>query len=116
MSERFDVYQEAKNYFKSLLECYKRNKARVTLGELMDLDEYGYEYSIYTADLFRAVADDLRILAYAVDVEDEFGGGIANNPLWINEAISRYIRDSYGDKTADYFGIEVEDDEDDADE
>lgn len=114
-----NVYDEAKDHFGALLDNYEgSNKASVTLSELVDDDGHctEYVYSVYNSTLFEAISDDLRLLGYAEDIEKEFDTGIATNPMLINEAIFRYMLDEYGNKTADYFDIEVEDEEEEEEE
>ena len=115
----FNIYSEAKDYFQELLDNYEgTDKASVTLDELIENDDYrtGYEYSVYNSTLFEAIAEDLHILGYAEELEKEFDQGIATNPLLINEAIFRYIRDEYGNKIAEYFDIEAYDEDEETEE
>jgi hypothetical protein len=106
----FNVYTEARDYFEQLLGSYNGDDSdEITLQELHDelRDSVEYSYSVYNSSLFEAISEDLTLLGYAQDVEQEFGVGIATNPLMINVAIEQYILETYGDKTADYFDIEV---------
>lgn len=106
-----NIYNEAKNYFEELLnnidmDNYEKEEIEeMTLNELIIEDDYRteYLYSVYNGTLFEVIANNLNLLGYAEELENEFGQGIAANPLIINEAIYRYMIDLYGDKTADYF-------------
>lgn len=112
MKKQFNVYGSAKEMYEEMADIIGKENinAKTTLSELYEIlkddSGYNYEYSVYTSELIQVLADDLAMLGYCEDVENELGTSLIKNPLYINYAIQNYALDKYGDNDADYFNSE----------
>lgn len=97
----FNLLDETKSFVESLINDYNLDcdHENTTLEEAIDLCEeavYEYEYSVYTASLLEVMSEDLIIWEEFRDMCNEFGD---IDILCVNEAITRAMRNEYGDKT-----------------
>lgn len=83
----------------------KKNN-NLTLGEMLDILkdnnensikelELNFLYSKYVSDLFKMIADEIELISFCRDVENEYNSTITKEPNLINIAIFRYIINKY---------------------
>lgn len=108
------MFDEIKRIVEDLVEKAKdleiELNPEMTLEELIDqireknedwliVYETDYCYSVYNDELFGFLANNIELLGYCQEIEEEYGESCIQNPMLINIAIFNYLMDKYSDYT-----------------